>query len=88
MHDILLFESDLGTSDTSNLELFFTVPLHCHVTVLFLKRCMADVVEKGQSSNGVGKLLIAVYLENSLFKDKFIHSFLELDLKTCEHIKA
>ena len=36
---------------------------------------MADVVEKGQNSDGVGKLLFAVYLENTLFKDKFVHSF-------------
>ena len=54
--------------------------------VLFLKRCMTDAVEKGQSSNGVGKSLFAVYLENTLFKDKFIHPFLELE--TCEHIDA
>ena len=43
---------------------FFPVLLHNHV--LFLKRCMADVVQKGQSSNGVGKSLFAVYLENTL----------------------
>ena len=67
----------LGTVDTSNLELFFPFLLLNHA--LILKRCMADVVEKGQSSNGVRKFLFAVYLENTLFKDKFIHSFLELD---------
>ena len=50
---------------------------------------MVDVVEKRQSSNGVGKLLFAVYLENTLFKDKFLHSFLELSgLETCQHIDA
>ena len=75
MYDILLFESaDLGTLDTSNLELvFFPVLRHNHV--LFLKRCIADVVEKGQSFSGVGKSLIAVYLENTLFKEKLIHPF-------------
>ena len=30
---------------------------------------MVDVVEKGQSSNGVGKSLFAVHLQNTLFKD-------------------
>ena len=49
---------------------------------------MADVVEKGQSTNGVGKLLFVVYLENTLFKDKFIYPFRELDLGTCEDIDA
>ena len=49
---------------------------------------MADVFEKGQSSSGVGKLLFAVFLENTLFKDKFIHSSLELDFKTCQYIDA
>ena len=52
---------------------FFPVLRHNHV--LFLKRCMADVVEKGQSFNGVGKSLFAVYLKNTLFKEKFIHPF-------------
>ena len=52
---------------------FFPVLRHNHV--LFLKRCMADVVEKRQSFNGVGKSLFAVYLENTLFKEKFIHPF-------------
>ena len=66
MYVILLFESDLRTC-------FFPVLLYHHV--LFLKRCMADVVNKGQSSNGVGKSLFAVYLENTLFKDKFIRAF-------------
>ena len=36
---------------------FFPVLWHNHV--LFLKRCMADVVEKRQSFNGVGKSLVA-----------------------------
>ena len=36
---------------------------------------MADGVEIGQSSKGVGKSLFAVYLEDTLFKDKFIHPF-------------
>ena len=49
---------------------------------------MADVVEKGQSSNGVGMSLFAVYLENTLLKDKFIYPFSELDLGTCEHMHA
>ena len=74
MYDILLFESYLGTLDTSNLELvFFPVLRHNHV--LFLKRCMADVVENGQSFNGVGRSLFAMYLENTLFKEKLIHPF-------------
>ena len=50
-------------------------PVLRHNLVLFLKRSMADVVEKGQSFNGVGKSLFAVYLENTLFKEKFIHPF-------------
>ena len=50
---------------------FFPVLRHNHV--LFSKRCMADVVEKGQNFKGVGKSLFAVYLENTLFKEKFIH---------------
>ena len=37
---------------------FFLVLRRNHV--LFLKRCMADVVEKGQSFNGIGKSLFAV----------------------------
>ena len=74
MCDVLLFESDLGTLDTSNLELVF-FPVLRHNRVLFLKRCMADVVEKGQSFNGVGKSLFAVYLENTLFKEKFVCPF-------------
>ena len=53
----------------------FFFPVLLHNLVLFLKRCMADVVEEGQSSNGVGKSLFAVYLENTLFKDKLIHPF-------------
>ena len=52
---------------------FFPVLRHNHV--LFLKRCMADVVKKRQSFNGVGKSLFAVYLKNTLFKEKFIHPF-------------
>ena len=72
MYDILLFESDLGTLDTSKLELVFF--LFCCITI-FLKRCIADVVEKGQISNGDGKSLFVVYLETTLFKDKFIHPF-------------
>ena len=52
---------------------FFPVLRHDHV--LFSKRCMADVVEKGQNFNGVGKSLFALYLENTLFKEKFIHPF-------------
>ena len=31
---------------------------------------MGDVVEKGRTSNGVGKSLFALYLENILFKEK------------------
>ena len=50
---------------------FFPVLRHNHVQ--FSKRCMANVVEKGQNFNGVGKSLFAVYLENTLFKEKFIH---------------
>ena len=49
---------------------------------------MADVVEKMQSSKCVGKLLFALYLENTLFKDKFRHPFSELDLGTCEYFDA
>ena len=52
---------------------FFPVLRHNHV--LFLKRCMADAVEKRQNFNGVGRSLFAVYLENTLFKEKFIHPF-------------
>ena len=70
MYDILLFgdlrHEQLGTC-------FFPVMMHNHV--LFLKRSMADVVEKGQSSNGVGQSQFAVYLENTLFRDKFMHPF-------------
>ena len=49
---------------------------------------MADVVEKIQIFKCVGKSLFAVYLENTLFKDKFIHPFSELDLGTCEYFDA
>ena len=52
---------------------FFPVLRHNHVP--FLKRWMPDVVEKGESFNGVGKSLFAVHLENTLFKEKFIHPF-------------
>ena len=31
-----------------------------------------DAVEKGRNSNGVGKSLFALYLENILFKEKSI----------------
>ena len=58
--NILLFESDLRTLDTSNVELFF-FPVLLQNHVIFLKRCMADVVEKGQNSKGVGKSLFDVY---------------------------
>ena len=36
---------------------------------------MGDVVEKGRTSNGVGKSLFALYLENILFKEKSISPF-------------
>ena len=78
MHDILFFESGLRTLDTSNVELCF-FPVLLLNNAIFLKSCMADVVEKGQSSNGVGKFLFAVYLENTLFKDKFLHPFFRTD---------
>ena len=52
---------------------FFPVLRHNHVP--FLKRWMPDVVEKVQSFSGVGKSLFAVHLENTLFKEKFIHPF-------------
>ena len=68
MYDILLFESDLGTLDTSNLELAFSCSASQPCTILILKRCMADVVEKRQNFNGVRKSLFAVYLENTLSK--------------------
>ena len=41
--------------------------------VLFWKRCIVNVVETGQSSNGVGESPFAMYLENTLSKDKNIH---------------
>ena len=88
MHDILFFESGLRTLDTSNVELCL-FPVLLLNNAIFLKSCMADVVEKGQSSNGVGKFLFTVYLENTLFKDKFLHPFLELTgLETCQHMDA
>ena len=52
---------------------FFPVLRHNHE--LFLKRCLVNVVEKGQSLKGVGKSLFAVYLENTLFKEKLMHPF-------------
>ena len=73
MYDILLFESDLGTLDTSNLGLVFSCSAAQPCTIF--ERCMADVVEIGPSSIGIGKSLFAVYLENTLFKDKFMHLF-------------
>lgn len=48
MYDMLLFEYDLDILDTRNLELVF-FPVLLHNAVLFFKRCLADVVEKGQS---------------------------------------
>ena len=45
---MLLFEYDLDILDTRNLELVF-FPVLLHNAVLFFKRCLADVVEKGQS---------------------------------------
>lgn len=84
---MLLFEYDLDILDTRNLGLVF-FPVLLHNAVLFFKRCLADVVEKGQSSNSVGKSLFAVSFENTLFKDKFLQPFRELDLWTCEPINA
>ena len=74
MYDMLLFEYDLDILDTRNLELVF-FPVLLHNAVLFFKRCLADVVEKGQSSNSAGKSLFAVSFENTLFKDKFLQPF-------------
>ena len=54
---------------------FFPVLWHNHV--LFLKRCMADVVEKRQNFNGVGRSLFAAYLENTHVQRKIPTSFLK-----------
>ena len=58
----------MGTSDSSNLKLFFSV---------LLLKMYGGCCLKRTSSNGVGKLLCAVYLE-----------YYTPDLETCEHIDS
>ena len=66
----------MGTSDTSNLELFFSVLLFNHACTIF-KQMYGGCCLKRTSCKGVGKLLFAVYLE-----------YYTPDLETCEHIDS
>ena len=74
MYDILLFESDLGTLDTSVLGLVFfscSAVLPCTIFGKMYGGCC----RKTTKFQWRCKSLFAVYLENRLFNDKFIHPF-------------
>ena len=86
MYNIYLFNSDLGTLDMSKGDLFYScsaVPPCTIFKKMYEENVMSDVVVKIRISKCVGKSLFAVYLQNTLFKDKFRHPFSELDLGTC-----